>query len=120
MKTVTRDDILSMGASFNGAAIHLESLQGFSISAFWTDAGASLEGTLTIQGSNNAFMDNTGNQENPSAVWDDLPGFLAIVDGSGSFFWNIADVYFKAARIKWERAAGSGTLTAYIYAKGWV
>lgn len=107
-----------MAASFNGAAIHLESLQGFSIACSW--AGTGLDGELTIQGSNNAFMDNTSNQENPNAVWDDLPGFLAVVSGDGSFFWNIGDVFFKAARIKWTRVGGTGTMTAYIYAKGWV
>lgn len=121
MRTVDRTDKdLSMAASFTGAAIHLESLQGFSISCFWTETGAPLEGTLTIQGSNNAFADNTSNQERADARWDDLPGFLAVVDGNGSFFWNVGECYFKAARISWTRSTGSGTLTAYIYAKGWV
>lgn len=120
MKTITRDDInVSMAADFDGAAIHLESLRGFSIQCVWTQTSGTLEGTLSIQGSNNAFADNTSNEENPNAVWDDLPGFLATVDGDGSFFWNIGDVYFKAARLKWTRTSGDGTVTSRIYGKGW-
>lgn len=119
MKFVERTDSHDMGASFTGAAIHLESLQGFSINAFWTGTG--LTGTLSLQGSNNAFLNSkTSNEEDPNAVWDELPGSAVVVDGNSSFFWNEGDAYFKAARLVWTRTAGTGSLSAYIYAKGWV
>jgi hypothetical protein len=107
-----------MNASFNGAAYHMEHLDGYSICASWTETSATLAGTLKLQASNNAFTDNVNNNEDANSVWVDVTGSAVAVSGSGSQFWNVSDVYYKAFRIVWTRASGQGSFTAYIHAKG--
>lgn len=108
----------SMNASFDSNAFHLETLEGYSICAAWTETSATLAGTLKLQASNDAFTDNTNNQEKSGATWVDITGSSVAVSGSGSQFWNVSDVYYKAFRIVWTRTSGQGTFTAYIHAKG--
>jgi hypothetical protein len=118
MKASDRIDSKSMNASFNGDAYHVEYLEGYSICASWTETSATLAGTLKLQASNNGFTDNVNNNENPNAVWVDITGSAIAVSGSGSQFWNVSDVYYKAFRIVWTRTSGQGTFAAYIHAKG--
>lgn len=113
-----KDTAVSMNASFNGAAVHLEHMEGYSVVASWTETSATLAGTLKLQASNNAFADNVNNDEDPAAVWADIPGSPVSVSGSGSFAWNVAAAYYKAFRYVWTRTSGQGTITAYITAKG--
>lgn len=118
MKVSNREDSASMNASFNGASYHVEFLEGYSICAAWTETSATLAGTLKLQASNNAFTDNVNNNENSSATWVDITGSSVAVSGSGSQFWNVSDVYYKAFRIVWTRTSGEGTFAAFIHAKG--
>lgn len=118
MKTLERNDSASMNASFNGAATHMESMEGYSIAASWTETSAVLAGTLKLQACNNAFTNNVNNNEDPAALWIDIPGSSVAVSGSGSQFWNVSDVYYKSVRVVWTRTSGQGTYTSYIWAKG--
>ncbi len=79
-----------------------------------TDA---LTGTLKLQASNNAFADNTGNQEDPNAVWVDIPGSSVSVATSATQVWNVSDVYYKSVRVVWSHTVNGGTYTAVTYAK---
>jgi len=119
MRVLDRADLaISMNSSFNGAAIHLEHMEGFSVAATWTETSSPLAGTLKLQASNNAFLDNVNNDEDPNALWADIPGSSVSVSGSDSFLWNVAGVYYNAARIVWSHSTGHGTFTANIHAKG--
>lgn len=111
------DTALSMAATFNGAAMGIEFVNGYSVAASWTDAG-SLSGTLKIQASNNPFTDNVNLTANPSALWVDIPGSSVAISGAGSQFWNVSDANYSAYRLVWTRTAGDGALTAYHLIKG--
>ncbi len=116
MKTLERLDSVSMGASSNGAAIHVESMTGFSIMAKWTGSPV---GDFTLEASNNAFTDNVNNNENPDALWVTITGSDVAAGGtSGNQIWNVSDVYYKAVRVVYTRTSGTGTYTAAIWAKG--
>jgi hypothetical protein len=117
MKIGRRSDSLSLGATFNGAAMGIEFVNGYSICASWTDGGG-LAGTLKLQASNNPFTDNVNMTPAADAVWVDVTGSSIAVSGAGSQFWNVADANYSAYRIVWTRTAGSGTLTAYHLIKG--
>lgn len=114
MKIGTRSDTISLGASFNGAAMGIEFVDGYSVCASW-DGGI---GTLKIQACNNPFTDNVNMTPNPAAVWVDIPGSSVAVSGAGSQFWNVADAKYAGYRIVWTRSSGSGTLTAIHLIKG--
>lgn len=78
-----------------------------------------LTGTLKLQASNDAFLqDGWNNEENTSATWIDITGSSVAVSGTGSQIWNVSDVYYSAARVVWTRTVGIGTYTAHITAKG--
>lgn len=117
MKIGKRSDSVSMAASFNGAAMGIEFVDGYSICASWTDAG-SLAGSLKLQASNNPFTDNVNMTPASDAVWVDIPGSTIAVSGVGSQFWNVADAKYSGYRIVWTRSGGSGTLSAYHLIKG--
>lgn len=118
MNISNRNDSGSLDATFNGAAYHMEHLEGFSICAVWLESSATLAGTLKLQASNNGFTDNVNNNENPNATWVDITGSSIAVSGAGSQFWNVSDVFYKAFRIVWTRTSGQGTYQAFITAKG--
>jgi hypothetical protein len=121
MKTTLRNDSGSLNASFNGDAFLLDSMEGFSIATAWTET-AGLTGSFKLQASNNAFNDNPAYPAslnvNASALWADIPGSTVAVAGSGTQFWNVSDVYYRAVRIVWTNTAGTGTYAANIWAKG--
>lgn len=110
----------SLAATFNGNAISIDFLDGYSVVVAIVGTVA---GTVKLQMSNNAFLDNVGDLTaaqiaNPDAVWEDLPGSEYAVANTANFAWNIADPYYEAFRYVWTRTSGTGTLKAYIMAKG--
>lgn len=110
---------ISMNASFNDVGYNLEHLEGFSICAAVIETVANLAGTLKLQASNNAFLDNTDNNVNPNAVWVDVPSSsVALVSGNTSVFWNVSDCFYEAVRIVWTSTSGQGNIKYYVIAKG--
>ncbi len=126
MKVAGRNDTASLGASFNGAAFGLDHLVGYAVCGVYTTANA--EGTIKLQASNNPFtvgdptnFNPTGPNygENPDATWDDISGATEVVAStSGTFFFNVSDVYYRGFRVVWTRSSGTGTLTTFIWGKG--
>lgn len=110
---------VSMNSSFDGTPIKVDYLDGFSICANVVETSASLAGTLKLQVSNNAYLDNVNNELNPSAVWADYPSStVTLTSGSLAVFWNVADAYFEAVRVVWTSSSGQGTIATYVVAKG--
>lgn len=110
---------ISMNATFMDRAYNIEHLDGYSICAQVIETVASLAGTLKLQASNNAFMDNTDNQENPNAIWVDVPSTsVALTAGSTNVFWDVSSAFYEAFRVSWTRTTGSGNVTLFIIAKG--
>lgn len=108
----------SFGASFNSPAVNLDNLEGYSVSAKWSGGGSPV-GILSLQASNNAFIYNkTNNEEDPNAVWTEITGSPYSVSADGSYFWNVADVYYRAFRLVYTRTSGTATASLYIFAKG--
>lgn len=119
MKTISsRQDTTSMNASFNGAALDVSHLEGFAIEAKWTESSATLAGTLKVQVSNTAFLNNVYQQEDPNAVWSDIAGSSVAVSGSGTQMWNVSSAYYKACRVVWTRTSGQGSIVVTYWAKG--
>ena len=123
MKTAERKDTGSMSASFNGDALGLDSMEGYSIGLTWTETAGSVAGILKLQASDNAFLDNPGWPQsvniNPNATWTDITGTAAtLTTGPGTQFWNVSDVYYRAVRVVWTRTSGSGAYVAELFAKG--
>lgn len=118
--TKGQDGILvSMNASFNDVPYQLEHMDGYSLCAAVTETVASLAGTLKLQASNNAFLDNTDNNQNPNAVWVDIPSSSVVLTaGSNNQFWNVTDAFYEAFRIVWTRTSGQGNLKYYLIGKG--
>lgn len=109
----------SMNASFNGAPYLLERMGGFSICAAITETLASLAGTLKLQASNNAFLDNTNGDANSAATWVDIPSSsVTLTAGNTTVLWNVTDVHYEAVRVVWTRSTGQGTFLPFFLAKG--
>ncbi len=114
MKTIQRTITVDLSATGVSVAQAVDNIEGYSICASW-DGGV---GTLELEASNNAFLDNVNNNENPSATWVTITGSSVAISGAGTQFWNVSDVYYRAFRIKYTSTSGTGTLTAYVFCKG--
>jgi hypothetical protein len=111
---------ISLNASINDAPYSLEHLDGVSICAVATQASGTLAGTLKLQASNNAFLDNTDNNANSGATWVDIPSSSISVSTATTqtVFWNLTDIFYEAIRIVWTSSTGTGTLTYFLIGKG--
>lgn len=117
MKTAFRTDTFSLGATSNGAAFPLASMEGFSVAGNIVTSDA--VGTIKLQASNNAIPDNPTGVENPNATWEDISGATEVLaSANATMLINVADVYYNAFRIVYTRSSGTGTATFYIWAKG--
>lgn len=116
--TSPRTDTLSLNASINGPAFGIERLEGFSMAASWTQTSGSLAGTFKIQVSNDAFLNNVNENENPNAQWDDISGSAVLASGAGQQMWNVSQAFYKAARIVWTSTSGQGVATVKYHGKG--
>lgn len=119
MRVTTRTDSVSMNATFNGAALGVDHLEGFSVCISAAETSASLVGTLKLQASNNAFDETRSDGTVASgAVWVDITGATENVSGTGTFMFNVSEVYYRAVRVVWTRTSGEGTMTARWFGKG--
>lgn len=110
----------SLGASVNSEAIPVDSLVYMDISA--TVTGATADGTLKIQVSNDAPV--TG-QYSDVVNWYDavssgsiVPSTAVTVSGAGSHRWELKEFGYKWVRLVFTRVSGTGTINARFNAKG--
>jgi hypothetical protein len=124
---ITRDPYKGrsgVSASMNATSTNLrtflvERMKYYSIVADIAETSASLAGTIKLQASNNAYLDNVNMDLNPAAVWVDVPSSSVVLTaGSTQTMWNVADVGYEAVRVNWTRTSGQGTMTFYFMAKG--
>lgn len=96
----------------------VERMVGYSILANIVETVASLAGTLILQASNNAWLDNVNMDVNPAAVWVDIPNStVTLTSGNTTAMWNTTDVFYETVRVKWTHSTGDGTFTPYFLAK---
>lgn len=116
MRFIDRRDLAqSLVASYNGLAIHLERLHGYCIIV---DVVGAPNGTLKLQASNNAFTNNVNNNEDPAAVWVDIPGSSKTLSGSPTqILFNASDAFYNAVRLVYTATSGTGSSNTYIYCK---
>lgn len=108
----------SMNASATLATYMVERMAGFSILANVVETLASLAGTLKLQASNNAWLDNVNMDVNPNAVWVDIPSSsVSLTAGNTTVMWNTTDVFYETVRVVWTHTTGQGTFTPYFMAK---
>ena len=103
------DKNTSMNTSFNGVPIEVLDREGYSVVGAWTETLAVLGGTIGLQVSND--YDPSVNPVLPG-TWTTLTGSLVTVSGSGSYGWNVADVYYAWVRVFWTRTGGEGVLNS--------
>lgn len=108
----------ALATSQNDAALNVEHLEGVSYIAKITSSSGPLTGTFKIQVSNDAFLNNVNNNEDPNATWIDYASSTQAVSGSTILGWNITDIYFKAVRLVWTATSGAGSAEVKIQAKG--
>lgn len=119
MKVFTvRQNFTDLSANANGPALNVEHLEGVSYIADVTSASGPLTGSFKVQVSNNAFLNNTNNNEDPAATWIDYAGSSQAVSGSTTLGWNVTDIYFKAIRLVWVSTSGTGSAVVNVQAKG--
>lgn len=100
-------DAQNMDSSVASEAISTESLTGFSIQAFFTGTP---NGTFNIQASD--FPSSSS--DIPEDKWTDLAGTEVSINSDGSALWNISDVHYLWARLKFTPGEGSsGSCSAY-------
>ena len=110
MKLALRTDVVDLGASFQQAAFVLDRLVGYSVQYIWSGAAA-LNGTLQLQGSNNAFFDVDNTIPNPNAQWDPVPGSDYLPTGAaGTKIIEYDTAYYRAVRVVYVRTAGTGSM----------
>lgn len=108
----------SLNATSNPVMYMVERMVGYSILANIVETSATLAGTLKLQASNNAWLDNVNMDVNPNAVWVDIPSSsVTLTGGNTSAMWNTTDVFYETVRVVWTRTGGQGTFTPYFMAK---
>lgn len=110
---VANDIIISqqgLGASFNGEAIAVGQIYGFSVHMIYTGTPA---GTLKIQCSN-----DTTTQSASVTNWVDIAGASVVISGAGSTLFNVDQVFYKWIRVVYVRSGGAGSLDVNYFAKG--
>lgn len=116
---------LSLGATGATGAINIEHQTRFSVIVAITGA-SSLNGVLTIEGSNDAFdPDNVRASassgtptENTSATWATIAGSSQTITADGTYAYNTSDAAYTAFRLKWTRTGGTATAAGYSVVKG--
>ena len=108
----------SLNASSNPVTYLVERMAGYSILANIVESLATLTGTLKLQASNNAYLDNVNMNPNPAAVWVDIPNStVTLTGGNTTAMWNTTDVFYESVRVVWTHTGGQGTFTPYFMAK---
>ena len=105
---INNDRILnaqSMAASIVGPSVDLEHIGMAAIHCIWT--GASPTGDIVVQVSVNG------------ADWVNLgAAFVQAITVAGERLFLLTDIGYPRARVVFNRASGTGTLNAWINAKG--
>lgn len=113
----TRETITSLSASSNRRAFDIKHLQGFSVAANITNTSG-FSATFKVQASNNAFLDNVNNNEDPNSTWEDLPGGTFTIATNTSFMFNTESAYYSAFRLVITVSSGSADAAIRYFAKG--
>lgn len=95
--------IVVTNASIGGAQFTISNVPGFAIQAVWP---AGLVGTLDVQ----VTVDGIN--------WSDVTNSSQVVNGAGSFIWNLNGYHTDQARLFFTYTSGSGTITASQSSKG--
>lgn len=100
-----------VASNITTVGLDLQQMYGYSIQAIWT--GAALVGTVKLQASLD-YNPATGF----SGTWSDIGGSTEVVNGPGSFVWNVSNVFYPYVRLVFTYTSGSGAITVYQFAKG--
>ncbi len=98
----------SMGTTITGPTTTIDRMDDICYQVKWVSSDA--VGVISVQGS----VDGTN--------FEDLtfnPTLTQPASNNGSYLINLGLVPFPFIRLKYTRTSGTGTLTAYMSAKGW-
>ncbi len=108
-------DSVDMSGDCFSAAISVEHIYGYSVTAQWTGSPV---GSLRLQASNDPYQNA---QADLVSNWEDVSG--SSIDpsavASGQQVWNVERAFYRWFRLAYTSSSGSGTLTrADIMLKG--
>lgn len=122
MRTINQTHTYTLPATgvLNGDVYEIGNQEGYSL-VFSTPAGSTAAGSLTLQASNDALLDNPNVNitPDPNAVWVTVSGTTnAVASGANTFLYNMSQVYYRFFRFTYTATSGTGTATTFVAAKG--
>lgn len=111
-------DAASMGADITSAVTNCKNLDNMCYQVKWS-GGSTPVGEIFVQVTNDD-LDNTSQNPEATATWTDLDfgSAISVSGNSGNHFININQNPGAYIRLFYDRASGSGTMTATLVAKG--
>jgi len=106
----------SMGASFNSLGAYVGEVDLISIQAVWS-GGGSPTGDFIVEVSNDDVAITTPDQAGNVVNWTTYLGSTISITTDGSMVYNIANLGYKWARLKYTRTSGTGTFNANLVVK---
>jgi len=108
----------SMASSFNTTGINLISIYAYSIQAVWS-GGSSPVGTFSLQGSNDAGDNGSGQGVSQPVNWSTITGSSQAISGTpGNILFDVTECSYRWVRLVYTATSGSGTVSATINTKG--
>ena len=106
----------SMGASFVSNGVDISKIDLLSIQAVWT-GGGSPNGSFTVEVSNDDVPLGSNNQSSNVVNWTTYPSSTITISTDGSLVYNIANLGYRWARVRYVRTSGTGTVNANLVVK---
>ena len=110
---------VSISSAYTSEAVELLFLDGYSISAKWSNLSGVSGASIKLEGSNVIARSNAGKAEASTDEddWFEICGSSRAITATGGRLWNVMNAKYRWVRISVAISAGSFDLTAYINGK---
>lgn len=103
-----------MSANITSLGINLISIYAYSIQVSWS-AGTSPVGTFTLQGSNDAGDNGSGQGVSQPTNWTTVTGSSQAISGTpGSILYDVVECSYRWVRLVYTATSGSATISAAV------
>jgi len=109
-------DNASMGASLNSNGVDVGSAQNISFQAVWSGGGSPV-GTFTLEVSNDDVQRGLTNPSSNVVNWTTYSNSAIPISADGDLGYNLENIGYRWARIKYTRTSGTATLNIQAVAK---
>lgn len=108
----------AVNATVNSPAIPVVNTYGYAVQAVYT---GTINGTIKLQASVDAFKYVNDNQPQVPTNWDDIANSSFVLSSAGVTVWNVTGAFYTFFRVVFTDASGgtsTGHLTINANAKG--